>query len=132
MGKRGRVRVCSCCGHENDRPAQRYCAGCHSAYMREWRKTHPMGEGQRFRDNCRSYAGVYRKRGAIPKQPCTVCGSADSEMHHPDHEQPLQVTWLCRPCHLAWHSFWKPAVLEIFDQWVADLRAAVANQRKAA
>lgn len=31
------MHLCSKCGAEHDRP-QRYCAGCHAAYMREWRK----------------------------------------------------------------------------------------------
>lgn len=25
-------------------------------------------------------------------------------MHHPDYSKPLEVVWMCRPCHLAEHK----------------------------
>lgn len=70
--------------------------------MREWRKIHPLTEEQKRRDNARSYAGVYLRRGLLRKRPCP-CGSEDSEMHHPDYSKPLDVVWRCRPCHLRLH-----------------------------
>ena len=72
--------------------------------MREWRKSHPMTPEQRRKDNCRSYAGVYYRRGLLKKQPCEDCGSKDTQMHHDDYSKPLKVIWLCRGCHLARHS----------------------------
>lgn len=71
--------------------------------MREWRKTHPLTEEQKKRDNARSKAGQYFRRGKIEKEPCIVCGSPDSEMHHPDYDKPLYVVWMCREHHLALH-----------------------------
>lgn len=32
------MRKCSKCGRPNVRNGQRYCAGCHAAYQRAWRK----------------------------------------------------------------------------------------------
>ena len=29
-------KPCSSCGGARDRPGQRYCSGCHAAYMRRW------------------------------------------------------------------------------------------------
>jgi len=87
------------CGRES-RVGQRTCTVCHSTYMREWRKTHPMNEKQKMKDNCRSYAGVYLRRGKIKKEPCMKCGSLDSQMHHEDYSKPLDVMWLCRQCHM--------------------------------
>lgn len=73
-------------------------------YNREWRKIHPLTPEQRRRDNARSYAGIYKRRGLIVQESCAHCGSADSEMHHEDYKRPIDVTWLCRSCHLAHHK----------------------------
>jgi len=75
-----------------------------AAYMREWRKTHPMSAEQRRKDNCRSYAKVYLQRGKLTREPCCLCDGDGAEMHHPDYSQPLNVVWLCRDHHLALHK----------------------------
>jgi hypothetical protein len=95
------MTICSKCGAEHARNG-RYCLGCHAAYMREWRKTHPMSDEERFKDSARSYAGVYKRRGKLVPQPCQ-CGAPIVEMHHPDYAKPLEVEWTCRPCHLEIH-----------------------------
>jgi len=123
---------CSSCGKEHNRKGQRYCADCHAAYMRGWRPNHPLLGLARDKDTSRSIASVYKHHGKIKHQPCAVCGSPNSEMHHPDHELPRSVTWLCRPCHLAWHAFWRSAVLEIFTAWVDGAREASPPKREAA
>jgi hypothetical protein len=74
----------------------------HAAYMREWRKTHPLTPEQRKKMNARSYAQVNLQRGRLSKEPCFVC-DGDAQMHHPDYGQPLKVVWLCRKHHLDWH-----------------------------
>lgn len=86
--------------------------------MREWRKTHKLMGVPRQKDNSRSYAATYKKRGKLVQQPCEVCASSESQMHHPDHEHPLVITWLCRSCHLDWHMFWRNTVLDLFIVWV--------------
>ena len=93
---------CSKCSGRHDRQNQRYCADCHAAYMRDWRKTHPLTPEQKRKDNARSYANTYKKRGKLVPLPCT-CGSMRVQMHHPDYDRPLDVVWMCRPCHLAHH-----------------------------
>lgn len=59
---------------------------------------------QRKKDNARSYAGIYKRRGKLTPEPCEKCGSLNSEMHHDDYDKPLKVQWLCRPCHLEHHA----------------------------
>lgn len=43
-----------------------------------------------------------RKGTLIPK-PCVICGSLPTEGHHNDYKKPLDVTWMCRKHHKAWH-----------------------------
>jgi len=92
---------------DNPRPGQRTCHACHNAYNRAWRLLHPwsaMPLEQRRRANARSYAHVYLKRGKLTRQPCQVCGSPHSQMHHEDYSKPLVVTWLCLKHHLERHE----------------------------
>ena len=72
--------------------------------MRMWRKTHSLTAEQRHKDNCRSYAGVYKRRGYLKPELCERCEEPKVEMHHPDYDKPLEVVWLCRPCHLTLHT----------------------------
>jgi hypothetical protein len=67
-----------------------------------------MTAEQRRRDNARSYAGVYLRRGKIQRQECEDCGDPNTEMHHEDYDKPLEVVWLCRDCHLFRHEKEKP------------------------
>ena len=39
------------------------------------------------------------KRGKIKRMPCIKCGARKSQMHHPDYYKPLEIIWLCAPCH---------------------------------
>lgn len=101
---------CSKCGVEHSRfkdadhkvPAS-YCADCHAAYMREHRPKHSeLPALERLKSNCRAYSNVYQRRGKLAPGPCERCGDP-AEKHHDDYSQPLQVRWLCRPCHLELH-----------------------------
>lgn len=89
---------------EPHRLKHRWCAPCHATYMREWRKTHRMSPEQRRKDIARSYANEYKKRGKLARKPCEKCGEPKSQMHHEDHTKPLEVTWLCRKCHIELHQ----------------------------
>lgn len=97
------MKLCYVCKRLERRPGGRSCVSCHAEYMRGWRRAHGMSEEQRRKDKCRSYAHVYLRRGKLVRQDCVSCGSAQSQMHHSDYSKPLQVVWLCRPCHLALH-----------------------------
>jgi hypothetical protein len=85
-------------------------------YMRNWRKTHPLTPEQREKDNARSHAGVYLRRGKLERQPCAECGSP-AQMHHDDYANPLDVIWLCRKHHLELHKMERVFhVLDVLDQ----------------
>lgn len=104
---RGRANVCSDCGGPNDRIGphrpQSKCKKCHAAYIREWRKTHPL-EGEALKKaRTRAHSRMCVVRGMIEQKPCEVCGEEKSERHHPDYSQPKLIVFLCRPCHLELH-----------------------------
>lgn len=90
---------CSKCKGQRENKNRRYCRKCHSEYMRNWRKSTPLTAEQKQKDNCRSYAGVYKRRGKIIQLPCEICGDINSEMHHEDYSKPLLVKWLCKIHH---------------------------------
>jgi hypothetical protein len=37
--------------------------------------------------------------GLIEPLPCESCGALEVQAHHDDHMKPLNVRWLCAPCH---------------------------------
>lgn len=47
---------------------------------------------------------VAKRRGELVPQPCETCGVARAHAHHEDYSKPLDVRWLCRPCHHAEHG----------------------------
>ena len=96
---------CSRCRGPRDREGESYCRPCHAAHMRETRPKHSeLSDEARFKANCRSYSNNLLKRGHITQEPCRVCGSQDSQMHHPDYSDPRNVEWMCRNCHLDYHE----------------------------
>lgn len=43
--------------------------------------------------------------GKLKKRPCAFCSSdGPVEAHHHDYAKPLDVTWLCKPCHRRFHA----------------------------
>ena len=94
--------LCSSCKiRPHARAGQRYCRECHAAYMREWRKTHPPSPKQIERNKSRQLARISKHRGKLIPELCWVCGTTQNiEIHHPDYSKPLQVIWLCQPCHI--------------------------------
>jgi transposase-like protein len=41
--------------------------------------------------------------GKITKMDCEKCGRVDTHGHHDDYAKPLEVRWLCPPCHAEEH-----------------------------
>ena len=46
--------------------------------------------------------------GKLIKQPCQHCQNPKSEAHHVDYSKPLDVQWLCKKHHVAWHKLFIP------------------------
>jgi hypothetical protein len=44
------------------------------------------------------------KKGTLDRQPCMRCKSKKTEAHHDNYDKPLDVMWLCTPCHKQRHK----------------------------
>ena len=44
------------------------------------------------------------KKGDLVRSPCIRCGKEKSVAHHEDYDKPLEVMWLCQPCHKQRHK----------------------------
>ena len=44
------------------------------------------------------------RNGKLLRQPCERCGCEKSLAHHEDYDFPLDVMWLCQPCHKQRHK----------------------------
>jgi len=42
--------------------------------------------------------------GTLTPKPCESCGASPAQAHHDDYSRPLDVRWLCPPCHAAHHK----------------------------
>ena len=97
-------RICSKCGGKRDLPLKRYCRECHNAYMREWRKTHPLEGESKKKDLIRHKTKMRVRRGKLLKIPCEICGDPCVEAHHEDYDRPYDIHWLCFKHHRELHK----------------------------
>lgn len=68
------------------------------AFAKEW-DNHPD------RMKARNKVSAAVRSGVLQKRPCAFCGADGRlEAHHHDYEKPLDVTWLCTPCHRRFHA----------------------------
>jgi len=44
------------------------------------------------------------RNGSLVRVPCVKCGEQKSLAHHEDYDKPLDVMWLCQPCHKQRHK----------------------------
>lgn len=54
----------------------------------------------------RAHTAVARaiRNGELIRQPCLRCNEPKSVAHHEDYDKPLEVMWLCQPCHKQRHK----------------------------
>jgi hypothetical protein len=65
--------------------------------MSKWRSSHPE---KRKAHSCVSNA---IRDNRLTKKSCRICGSVNSEAHHLSYDDPFNVDWLCKPCHVSLH-----------------------------
>ena len=44
------------------------------------------------------------KNGDLNRMPCVRCNAKKSLAHHEDYDKPLDIVWLCQPCHKQRHK----------------------------
>ena len=77
----------------NKARAERYLAK-RAEYLRRHREAYPD------KDRARQIVNRALREGKIKVKPCVRCGFAFGiQAHHEDYSKPLDVTWLCTPCH---------------------------------
>lgn len=74
-----------------------------------WAANNPPSQSwvraNRHKLEARALAGIAKRCGEIDASACVQCGSTtEIEMHHEDYSRPLDVTPLCRDCHLERHG----------------------------
>ena len=104
------------------------CNSCQAEYRKKWRETNPekaYREGRtgynRRREKLREYLYSYAKKnrkiknvqnkalwwlkkGFIKRKPCSICADENSEMHHPNYDDPFLIDWFCRRHHKRIHQ----------------------------
>ena len=56
------------------------------------------------RSQCHSAVARAIKNNKLIPMPCVRCGEVKSLAHHEDYDKPLDVMWLCQPCHKQRHK----------------------------
>lgn len=74
-----------------------------TAYMREYMRSYSQTPEYRERRKLRDAVYKATKTGQLTRQPCETCGNPKTDGHHTDPTKPLNVQWLCHPCHLRLH-----------------------------
>ena len=44
------------------------------------------------------------RNGSLFRLPCVRCAEKKSLAHHEDYDKPLEIIWLCQPCHKQRHK----------------------------
>jgi ribosomal protein S27AE len=56
------------------------------------------------RVKCHNAVARAIKSGELTRLPCSRCGEVKSLAHHENYDEPLNVVWLCQPCHKERHK----------------------------
>lgn len=61
-------------------------------------------DADKRRAKCHRAVSFAIKSGKLIRKNCVRCGDAKSVAHHEDYDKPLDVIWLCQPCHKQRHK----------------------------
>ena len=93
----------------------------YAEHLAEIAKNPPECSESRAKTKAREYSGRWGSRNALRynarkatnrairegrltiKLNCEECGDSPTNKHHNDYNDPMDITWLCGPCHRAKH-----------------------------
>ena len=120
----GHLNKCKDCTKKDVRAHRQDNAETVRAYDRKRakspkRKARAAAYGERYRSEnpekrkAHSTVGNAIRDGRLAKGPCAFCGETEGvEGHHHDYSKPLDVTWLCPPCHRRFHALERMATYD--------------------
>ncbi len=111
--KDGRVNKCKECNKVDVRENRQANIDYYRAYDRERGCRQPADYGKHYKRNNPIAAGArqmvgnaIRDKRLKKEKRCAECKISQRTLHahHDDYAKPLDVRWLCLPCHFAWHA----------------------------
>jgi len=104
----GRQSQCKECRRKDyQENKERFNAACKKHYQENkeaYRKRSRSYAKNSVKAKAKAAANYAVKTGKLIRQPCEKCGAEKTDAHHDDYAKPLQVRWLCRGHHIAWHA----------------------------
>jgi hypothetical protein len=90
-------------------------------HLRYGEDNHFYRGGAKADDHAQNKVEYAIRAGDLIPKACEVCGSAETfsdgrrsvQAHHDDYNKPLDVRWLCQPCHHEWHKHNDPIGKEV-------------------
>ena len=112
--KDGHNYTCKVCSNAANKKRTQANPELKAAYCKKWNQANPdkvsvFKAKYKIRNplkiKARSVVNNAIQSGKLIKP--TKCEACDTEValdgHHIDYSKPLEVMWLCHPCHMAWH-----------------------------
>lgn len=115
-GSMGRFSYCKPCSCERVRASRSKNIEHYREFDRKRAKTPERMERERLRSRrrritesekvkARTMVNHAIRAGRLTRGPCDTCGETKgTHGHHDDYSKPLDVRWLCEPCHTAHHA----------------------------
>ena len=106
----GTVNKCKECNKRDVRENRKKRVDYYREYDRErgsrQNKSYRDDYRERFPDKKKAHDALSNavRDGKLFREPCEKCGREDTHGHHDDYSKPLDVRWLCPPCHFAEHN----------------------------
>jgi hypothetical protein len=72
--------------------------------LRAWAEAATAPRNLGVRRDARVAVGNAVRDGVLIPGSCEFCGESKAEAHHDNPRKPLEVRWLCVPCHKSWHA----------------------------